>query len=154
MSRNLKSTIKKQRLQCEMRVDKKVTRTNVAAANDALLLLLLHNNMYVCALCSAAIMRRLSNNATQGAIAVLSRFCCCCCCTPTSRRFTLVSCSRDVFIRPEPLRVVLANNIISYCSVRSPKNQTQSKKVGRCGPLWAILGPVFFQVYYFWGSGE
>ena len=74
--------------------------------NDALLLLLLpllllHTCSVLCGNHANAAQRR-----HQGGNCGLSRFCCC---THTSRRFMLVSCSRDVFIRLGQLRVVLAN---------------------------------------------
>ena len=46
----------------------------------------------------------------------------------------LVSCSGDVFIRPEQMRVVLANIIIS---VPNLKKQTQYKKIWKIRAFWS-----------------
>ena len=80
----------------------------------------------------------------------LSRFCCCC--THASRRFMPVSCSRDVFIRPRQLRVVLANSI--FVRFETPKTKPYPKPNGRSGSLWAIVGPVLGKLTIFGDLGN
>ena len=61
----------------------------------------------------------------------------------------LLSCSGDVFIRQGQLRVVLANIII----VRDkPPKANPIKKVEEHGRFGPLLGPVFLQVDYFFGT--
>ena len=61
----------------------------------------------------------------------------------------LISCFRHVFIRPGPLRVVLASIIGRF---EAQKTKLNPFFCCRIGPVWAILGPVFLEVDYFLGS--
>ena len=126
-----------------MRVDKTITRANVAAAQrrsaaaaaSAYMCSVLYGNH------AKAAQRRY-----RGGNCGLSRICFYC--THTSRGFMLVSCPRDVFIHPGQLRVVLTNNITVPFETRKPTPIKTNWK------MWTRLGhygPVFLEVQYIFG---
>ena len=68
------------------------------------------------------------------------------------RRFLLVSCSRDVFIRPGQSRVVLANSSnVRFETQKTKPNKKKMEDLGPFGPFWV---PFLWKLIIFWDRGN